>query len=201
MLVNNGTIMVNQGGIVVDLSWHIIWKCALVVASGVLMLRFSGRRSISQMTAATTVIMISIGNLLASGVTEKVVWRSTVTVGLFLLYLVAMELMEYKFPAVEKFVAGRPINVVQDGRILEHNLRKLRISLSQFEMRLRLQGIDRASDLKSAMIEINGRLGYELMPHAKPVTAAQFEQLVERLERAIPAIREHNEGGRSGPES
>ena len=45
-----------------DLDW--IWKAVLIVLSGTLLLRIAGRKSISQMTLAQTVIMIGIGSLL-----------------------------------------------------------------------------------------------------------------------------------------
>ena len=181
-----------------DLSWHILWKCALIVGAGVLMLRFSGRRSISQMTAATTVIMISIGSLLANGVLEKAVWRSIATAGLFLLFLVAIEWLEYRFKLAERFVAGKSVIVVRDGSVDERSLKKLRLPRSQLEMRLRQKGIANVSDLKIATIEVNGRLGYELMPHAKPATAEQFDRLLASLERAGLSVRDDTGAGRPG---
>lgn len=38
-----------------------IWKSVLLVLIGMILLRIAGRKSISQMSVATTVIMISIG--------------------------------------------------------------------------------------------------------------------------------------------
>jgi uncharacterized membrane protein YcaP (DUF421 family) len=45
-----------------DLSF--IWKPFLLIISGILLLRISGRKSISQMTLAQTVVMISIGTII-----------------------------------------------------------------------------------------------------------------------------------------
>lgn len=164
-----------------DISWHILWKSAFIVLLGVLMLRFSGRRSISQMTAATTVIMISIGNLLAHGILEKAVWRAAATVGLFLIYLMVIEFMEYKSPKFERIITGTSVTVVQDGVIDYTQLRKLRLTPSQLEMRLRQEGGLDVKDLKLATIEVNGRIGYELMPHAKPVTIREMERMLAPL--------------------
>ena len=54
-----------------DLDW--IWKAVLIVLSGTLLLRIAGRKSISQMTLAQTVIMIGIGSLLMALFVEFVV--------------------------------------------------------------------------------------------------------------------------------
>ncbi|CAM4490242.1 DUF421 domain-containing protein [Paenibacillus tarimensis] len=167
-----------------DITWHIVWKSAFIVLFGILMLRFSGRRSISQMTAATTVIMISIGNLLAQGILEKAVWRSAATVGLFLLYLMLLEYLEFRVPWFERLVTGRTMVVVRDGIVDDKALRKLRLTRHQLEMRLRQLGDLQIPDLKRATIEVNGSIGYELMRHARPVTIGELEQMLQALKES-----------------
>ncbi|WP_166239828.1 DUF421 domain-containing protein [Paenibacillus turpanensis] len=164
-----------------DLSWHIVWKSAFIVIFGILMLRFSGRRSIAQMTAATTVIMISIGNLLAQGIVDKAVWRSAATVGLFLLILMLVEYLEVKLRWFERFISGKAVTVVENGVVDEKQLRKIRMTQHQLEMRLREKGSFQISDLKKVTIEVNGRIGYELMRHAQPVTIGELEKLLKSL--------------------
>ena len=45
-------------------------------------------------------------------------------------------------------------------------------------MRLRNQGISSIEDVKTATIEPNGQLGYELMEDAKPLTIGEFKKLM-----------------------
>jgi uncharacterized membrane protein YcaP (DUF421 family) len=169
-----------------QLSWHMVWKSALIVGSGVLLLRLSGRKSISQMTVATTVIMISIGSMLAQGIVDRSVWRSIISVSLFLVYLVLMEKLELLFQPIERLLSGRPIEVVRNGVLDIKKLKLLRMTQSQFEMRIRQKGIQRISDLKHATVEINGELGYELKREAQPLTIGEFEKLMAQW-RISPA--------------
>ncbi|MCI3918729.1 DUF421 domain-containing protein [Paenibacillus sp. TRM 82003] len=162
----------------VDITWHILWKSALIVLFGILALRLSGRRSISQMTAATTVIMISIGNILAQAIIEKAVWRAMATVALFLLVLVIVEWLEYKFGAMERLFAGRAVTVVTDGHIDRKELARLRLTEHQLEMRLRQQGIQRISDLQTVTVEVNGAIGFEYKRSKQPLTVGEFEKLI-----------------------
>lgn len=53
--------------------------------------------------------------------------------------------------------------------------------MDQLEMRLRQQGISNITDVKTATLEPNGQLGYELMRHAKPVTIGELEKLLGHL--------------------
>lgn len=163
-----------------DISWHIVWKSALIVVSGIILLRLSGRKSIAQMTVATTVIMISIGEILAQAIVENKIWRSVVAVGLFLITLMALEWLELKSKLIQRLLSGEPVTVIREGRIDEQALGKLRITRQQLEMRLRQEGITSMDDIQNATIEINGELGYELQKHAQPVTVGEMEKLLER---------------------
>ncbi|SER21889.1 hypothetical protein [Piscibacillus halophilus] len=46
------------------MSLDLLWKAVLIVLVGTMLLRIAGRKTISQMTLAETVIMIAIGSLL-----------------------------------------------------------------------------------------------------------------------------------------
>lgn len=58
------------------MDFNLIWKSILIIVVGILLIRFSGRRSISQMTISQTVIMISIGTLLIQPIANKSVWTT-----------------------------------------------------------------------------------------------------------------------------
>ncbi|MNL47126.1 hypothetical protein D3C87_1698930 [compost metagenome] len=52
------------------------------------------------------------------------------------------------------------------------------MTVDQLEIRLREKGISNFNDVKTATLEPNGQLGYELMRHAKPVTIGEFELIL-----------------------
>jgi uncharacterized membrane protein YcaP (DUF421 family) len=132
----------------VDVGWNIIWKCAFLVIAGIILLRISWRKSISQTTVATTVIMISIGEILAHGIIENTIWRSVVAVGLFILTLMILEWVVVKSKIIQKWLSGEAVTVIKDGNIDVSQLKKLRITYKQLEMRLREKGINHVSDVQ-----------------------------------------------------
>lgn len=158
-----------------DLSWHLIWKCIFLVLTGILLLRLSGRKSIAQMNVATTVIMISIGELIAQGIIEKSVWRAIASVAMFLVVLVVLEFLEIRSERIQNLITGEAVVVIRDGQLDMQALRKLRITVKQLEMRLRQLGISNMADIKQGVIEANGELGYELTEAATPVTKRDLE--------------------------
>ncbi|KWX88472.1 hypothetical protein AMQ83_06520 [Paenibacillus riograndensis] len=164
-----------------DLSWHLIWKCIFLVLTGILLLRLSGRKSIAQLNVATTIIMISIGELIAQGIIEKSVWRAIAAVALFLAVLVVLELLEIRSERIQSLITGEAVIVIRDGQLDMQALRKLRITVNQLEMRLRQLGIANMDDIRRGFIEANGELGYELTEAAKPVTKRDLEILLSRI--------------------
>ncbi|WP_071394906.1 DUF421 domain-containing protein [Bacillus tuaregi] len=166
-----------------DLNW--IWKSILIVFGGTLLLRIAGRKSISQMTLAQTVIMIGIGSLLIQPLAGKSIW-TTLGVGTTLVItLVVMEYAQLKIDSVEKFITGKSKIIIENGTIHEKNLRKLRFTIDQLEMKLRQLNISSIHDVKWATLEPNGQIGYELKTEAQPVTKKEFQQLQQDVQSIL----------------
>ncbi|WP_436374528.1 DUF421 domain-containing protein [Cytobacillus sp. BC1816] len=162
-----------------------IWNSILVVIGGTLLLRIAGRKSISQMTLAQVVIMIGIGSLLIEPVSGESIW-TTLAVGLILvLTLIIMEYAQMKSDKFEKFITGQSKMIIEDGKLNEQNLRKLRFTVDQLEMKLRQHNVAVISDVKWATLEPNGQVGYELKEEAQPVTKKEFLQLQADVQQLI----------------
>ena len=157
---------------------NFVWQSVLMFLAGVLLLRIAGRKSISQMTLAQTVVMISIGTIIIQPIVETSVWKTIIASVIFIGSLILLEFLQLKFNFIEKFITGKSKIVIQNGKIEKINLRKLRLTADQLEMRLRTIGIARISDVKMATLEPNGQMGYELMDDAKPLTVGEFQNLM-----------------------
>lgn len=166
-----------------DLDW--IWKAILIVLGGTFLLRIAGRKSISQMTLAQTVIMIGIGSLLVQPLAGKNIWTTLAVGGILVLTLIIMEFLQIKSDAIEKFITGKSKVLVENGNIHEKNLKKLRMTVDQLEMKLRQGNVASVSDLQWATLEANGQVGYQLKPEAQPVTKKEFEQLRQDIQKLV----------------
>ncbi|SDI19338.1 DUF421 domain-containing protein [Alteribacillus bidgolensis] len=157
---------------------NFIWESVVLVLGGLLLLRVAGRKSISQMTVAQTVIMISIGSLIIQPIVETSIWKTIVSSAIFIGFLLLMEYLQVKCNAIEKLLTGKSKVVIRDGQIQYDQLKQLRFTVDQLELRLRQQGITNPADLKTATLESNGQLGFEWMPKKRPVTVGDLEQLL-----------------------
>ncbi|WP_248924144.1 DUF421 domain-containing protein [Paenibacillus hamazuiensis] len=155
-----------------------IWKSSLLVIAGMVLLRIAGRKSISQMSVATSVIMISIGTTIVQPIANNHMWIAIGSAAIFIVALLLVEYLQLKINWVEKLLGGRSQVVIENGRLVEKNMRSMRLTVDQLEMRLREKGIANIGDVKTATLEPNGQLGYELMRHAKPVTIGELERIL-----------------------
>lgn len=170
------------------MDFHFIWKAVVIVAGGVLILRFAGRKSISQLTVAQTVMMIAVGSLIIQPVGDRNIWITMLITSLMVITLIGIEYSVLKSDALETFLYGKSKMVVENGKINERNLSKMRLSVDMLEVRLRQQGIQKISDLQWATIEPNGQLGYMLKPGKRYATKDDIDRLITilRISRSQP---------------
>ncbi|QOR66631.1 DUF421 domain-containing protein [Cytobacillus suaedae] len=164
------------------MDFHFIWKAIVVVVGGVLILRLAGRKSISQLTVAQTVMMIAVGSLIIQPVGDRNIWITMVITFLMVNTLLFIEYIALKYDALETFVYGKSLLVVENGQINESNLKKLRLTVDMLEVRMRQQNIQHFSDLEWATIETNGQLGYMLKSDKQYATKEDIQMLKSLIE-------------------
>lgn len=114
-----------------------IWKSILLVLIGMILLRIAGRKSISQMSVATTVIIISIGTTIVQPIANHELGKAIGSAAVFIITLLIVEQLQLKFNWFEKLMSGKSKVVVEDGKLNLPNLKRMRFSVDQLEMQLR----------------------------------------------------------------
>ena len=174
------------------MDFNFIWKAIIIIIGGVLILRLAGRKSISQLTVAQTVLMIAIGSLIIQPLGDKNIWITMLITLVLVITLIVIEYITVKSDVLEGFFYGRSIIVIKDGIINEDNLRKLRLTVDMLELRLRQQGIQNISDMEWATIESNGQLGYMLKQEKQYATKQDIQALLSILQSLKPGLADQN---------
>ncbi|MHA6487937.1 DUF421 domain-containing protein [Bacillus cabrialesii] len=164
------------------MDFNFIWKSIVVVAGGVLILRLAGRKSVSQLTVAQTVMMIAVGSLIIQPVGNRNIWITMVITFLMVFTLLFIEYIVLKSDTLETFIYGKSLTVVENGEVNERNLKKLRLTVDMLEVRLRQQNIQHLADLQWATIESNGQLGYMLKSEKQSATKEDIQMLKSLIE-------------------
>jgi uncharacterized membrane protein YcaP (DUF421 family) len=161
-------------------------NASILIVYGFILLRIAGKKVISEMTPLEMVTTLAIGTIIGRAESNSELWKTLVTIGLFVSLLITFQFIALKWPFFQRLIIGKPTLVIRDGVILKHNLAKLRMTIEQLELRIRQQGLSNILDIQTATIEVNGQLGYELIESARPITRNQLDQLLKLLKVELP---------------
>ncbi|GAA0176665.1 DUF421 domain-containing protein [Clostridium sediminicola] len=161
----------------------IVLKSLLMIISGIILLRLSGRKSISQLSVVEAVVMISLGDIIIDPLLDENIPNTLLSALTFICIVVAFEILVYRFKLFEKIFIGKPIIVIKDGKIVYENLKKLRITENELYTRLRQNGMSTTKDIKLGVIEVNGQLGYELTNDAQPITKKDLQSFYDKIKK------------------
>ncbi len=161
---------------------NFIWKAIVIVIGGVLILRLAGRKSISQLTVAQTVMMVAVGSLIIQPVGDRNIWITMIITFLMVITLLFIEYIVMRWDSLETLIYGKSVIIVEDGKLKEDNLKKLRLTVDMLEVRLRQQNIQNFADLKWATLEANGQIGYMLKSDKQYATKEDIAMLKSLME-------------------
>lgn len=127
-----------------------------------LLTRIIGRRELSSMQPFDLIMLVMIGDLVQQGVTQNdfsvtgaLLVGSTIT-----LLTVAVSYANFRFPRLRPALDGDPVIVVEDGKPIERNLRRNRITLEELAAAARQSQLDSLDDVRWAVLETNGRISF-----------------------------------------
>ena len=159
---------------------NILFESFILILTGIIVLKITGSKSVSQMTRAEIIIVVSIGRIIVEPVLSRKVLPSIFAAFIFASVLLIIHFFELKSRKVEKFINGTSIIVIENGEVLKKNLLRAKMSEQQLFMHLREKGIHEIKNLQQATVETNGRIGYQLTNTAQPVTLEMLEKLLEQ---------------------
>jgi uncharacterized membrane protein YcaP (DUF421 family) len=140
----------------------IVVRSALAFAFVLLLTRVIGRRELSSLEPFDLILLVMIGDLVQQGVTQS---DYSVT-GMFLagttiaLMTVAVSLASFKLPSLRPVLDGMPVIVVEDGKPIERNLARNRMTLGELQAAARLEGIGSIEDVRWAVLETSGQVSF-----------------------------------------
>jgi len=103
-----------------------------------------------------------MGDLIQQGITHNdySLTGATLAICTFAFWAVVLGWVSYLFPQFRKALEGEPRVIVRDGRLLEGNLRRDRMTRDEVESEMRLAGIGRMEDVAWAILETNGKISF-----------------------------------------
>lgn len=140
----------------------IVFRAIAAYVFIIVLLRVSGRRELSSMGPTDLLLLVVIGDLIQNGVTQSdmSVTGITIAVTTFALLSLGSSYLVFKSKRARKIIEGTPLIVVQDGKLVEANLRSERMTLEDVMEEARSQQIENLDEIKWAVLEVNGSLSF-----------------------------------------
>ncbi len=125
-----------------------------------LVTRVVGRRELSQLEPFDLILLVVVGDLVQQGVTQsdESVTGALIVIATIALLSVAVSWVSFRSRRARMITEGEPIVLVQDGRPIERNMRRERITLEDIQEEARQAQIASVSDLRWAILEDGGRI-------------------------------------------
>lgn len=126
------------------------------------LIRALGKRELSEMTAFELVLLVSIGDLVQQGVTQEdySVTGAFLAIGTLGFWIFLWSYVSFRFARTRGVIEGRPVVVVQDGRIQREAIHIERITLDELKDAAREQGIADLRAVKFAVLEPSGKFSF-----------------------------------------
>ena len=125
-----------------------------------LLTRIIGRRELSSMEPFDLILLIVIGDAIQQGLTQDdySVTGALIVIGTFAVLQILISYLNYRFPRLRPALEGEPMVVVQDGKAIEKNMKRERITLEEVMVQARLQQVASLDKIAWAVLETSGKI-------------------------------------------
>ena len=134
---------------------------ALVLFGGVyVLLRVVGRRELAQMEPIDFILLIVLGDAIQQGLTQDDYSVSGALITIFTIAVIQVVLgyITFRSKIARHVMEGEPLVLVEDGRVLERNLRRARIAEEELAEEARLSQLMSLGDVAWAVLETSGKI-------------------------------------------
>ena len=174
--------------------WTMIWRTALFHMVLIVTVRLLGKRQIGEMEPSEFVVTMLLANLATIPMEEpdRSILHGLVPIGLVIAAEMLMAFLMFRSIRVRRLLCGKPVILIENGRIMEKNLRQTHVNLDELTMHLREQEIFDLSEVKFAILETNGQLSTLLYAKDRPASAKDAGIKASETELPVTLISDGN---------
>lgn len=128
----------------------------------IFVMRIVGRRELSSLTAIDLVLLIVMGDAIQQGLTQDdySVTGAIIVVSTFAVLQVFSSYLGFRSRRIRTLLEGAPVVLIDDGKLLDTNLKRQRLCADDVAEEMRLQQIMSFDDVRWAILEANGRISF-----------------------------------------
>jgi uncharacterized membrane protein YcaP (DUF421 family) len=140
----------------------IVIRAALAFVFILLLTRVVGRRELNTLEPFDLILLVTIGDLVQQGVTQNdfSVTGLVLAVGTIAVLTVLFSYLPWRFQVLRPVLEGEPVILIEDGNVIEKNLRRHRLTHEEIAAEARFQQIDKLEKIRWAVLETSGKISF-----------------------------------------
>ena len=149
-----------------------------------------GKKQVSQLSVFDYVIGISIGNFAAEITTSIDTQLSNGILAMIIFGLIAylVSVITIKSIVLRRFLIGVPTVLINKGKIIEKNLKKVKMDINDLLEQCRVNNYFNVNEIEYALLEVNGIISILPKGENKPLTIKDMNLKPEQQELCSNAI-------------
>ena len=140
----------------------IVLRAAIAYVFILFLTRIVGRRELGTLEPFDLILLVVIGDMIQQGVTQSdmSITGSLLAISTMGLLTVLISWLNFRFGRLRPIFEGEPLVLVQDGKVLERNLRRERLTVEEVASQARIQQIESLEKVAWAILEKSGQISF-----------------------------------------
>ena len=136
-------------------------------------IRLMGKRQIGEMEPSEFVVTMLVANLAAIPMQDGGIplFSGFIPIVTVLAMELVMSALSLKSIFFRRLLCGKPVILIENGKIMQENLRKTRVTLDELSGHLREKDVLDIGSVQYAILETNGNLSVFPFPKERPASA------------------------------
>jgi uncharacterized membrane protein YcaP (DUF421 family) len=136
---------------------ELVIRGSLIYLALFIVMRVIPRRTIGQASASDLLIIVLIADAVQNGMAAEYrsITEAAVLAGVIFGWALVIDWLDHRFPHWQ-LAAGKPLALVEDGKLLEKNMNRQLITEDELMAQIRMHGLDSLRNVRKAYIEGDG---------------------------------------------
>ncbi len=151
---------------------EVIWRTLFAVIVLFFLTKLLGKRQVSQLSFFEYITGITVGSLAAyiSLDTDKTWHLGVIALIVWIAFSLGIEYLQVKSKKARDFIDFKSTVLIKDGKILEDNMKKERLTTDELLAELRKKDVFKVADVEFALMETDGAINVLLTRENQPLT-------------------------------
>jgi uncharacterized membrane protein YcaP (DUF421 family) len=167
-----------------------IVRTVVVYAALLFFLRLGGKRTAAQLNSFDLVVLLLISNVVQNAIIgpDNSMLGGLIGAGVLIAANDVISRFARRNDAVDRALEGTQTRLVEDGKFVDLELRRLGIRHADLESALRRSGAEDVLQVRQADLYPSGAIVVDLRPEAQGASHEDIDRLEEKLDRLTASI-------------